>query len=311
MNDDAVVMTQPGFDAGVRTARTLLRGVWNNLETCALFQSSRDCMVGMPTHFCELDDIIGGLHKSELIVLAGRSGMGKSIFVQNVIRSVCRKEKARVALFSPESTAETVMRGIVAGETRFDARKIRNGRIGLFELEKLGRAASPVESFDLRIDDTPLPTLSELCGKMLHLKRKHDVNLVIIDYLQLIAADEPLGWNREREIAEIVRTIKKMARLMEVPVILVSQLSGKPEAGYDDRPVLSDLGGCGAIEQDADVVLLLHRPDYYNRDDRPGEADMIVAKHRNGPTGCATLAFIREQHRFKNFVPYNPEEAQK
>jgi replicative DNA helicase len=305
MNNDKSVseMAQPDFDVRIRSARTLLLEVWNDLKTCALFQ---DRMTGIPMHFAELDKALCGLRKGELIVLAGRPGIGKSIFVQSLIRNVCRKEDAHVALFSLESTAEAVMRGIVAGLAGIDANRIRDGNIGLDEMEKLSRASSVAEEFNLWIDDTPSLSLPDLRGKAFHLRHKHDIGLIVIDYLQLMSIPDSASWNREQDIAEIIRKVKELAKILKLPVILVSQLSREPETRHDNRPVLSDLCDSGAIEQDADVVLLLHRHEYYREDEHPGEAEMIVAKHRNGPAGHVRLAFIGSQHRFENLAAYVP-----
>ena len=288
----------PAFGRGMSTAKCLVRNMLHELER----RPSDQLIAGMPTHFADVDTMLGGLHNGELIVVAGRPGMGKSIFLQSLIRNVCRKNDARVALFSLEAKAETVMRGIVAGEAKIDANKIRDRDMEKEETEQMLRASDTVNAFKLWIDDTAMLSLQELCVAAIRLKQTHGVDLVIVDHLQLMTVLNSEVRSREQEIAEITGNLKDLARVMDVPIVLVSQLSRRPATRYDNRPILSDLRDSGSIEQDADIVLLLHRPEYYRKDERPGEIEISVAKQRNGPIGDVRLAFIGAQHRVENLA---------
>ncbi len=292
----------PGFGSQMSSAKRLVRNMRHELE----MRTSDQSIAGMPTHFVELDTILGGLHNGELIVVSGRPGMGKSIFLQSLIRNICRNNDARVAMFSLEAKARTVMRGIVAGEAKIDANKIRDINMHREETEQMFRASDMVAAFKLWIDDTAMLSLPELCVTALRLKQAHGIDLVIVDHLQLLTMRNPEGRSREQEIAEITRRLKELAKAMDVPIVLVSQMSRKPETRPDHRPLLSDLRDSGSIEEDADVVLLLHRPEHYRKDERPGEVDILVAKQRNGPTGAVRLAFIGAQHRFENLTRQEP-----
>ncbi len=296
--ETTAAVSLPRFSGGMSTAKCLVRNMLHDLEV----RSSAQSIAGLPTHFVELDRMLGCLHNGELIVVSGRPGMGKSVFLQSIIRNVCRRNDARVVMFSLDAKAGTVMRGIVAGEAKIDANKIRDRNMDKGETEKMFRASGAADAFRLWIDDTAKLSLQELCASALRLKETHGLDLVIVDHLQLMTFLNPEGRDRGQEITEITGCLKELAKIMDVPVILVAQMSRWPDIRHDHRPLLSDICDSVSIEQDADVVLLLHRHDYYWPDERPGEIDIIVAKQRNGPTGAVRLCFIGEHHRFENLA---------
>jgi replicative DNA helicase len=256
--------------------------------------------------------MLTGLHDDELIIVAGRPAMGKSTFALNVLRNVITRSNLPAVLFTLEMSAENIVRNMLAAQSRVNGQKMRNFNFSNEDRERLDIATEQLNDAPLFIDETPAISLAELRGKARHLKLRNDIRLIIIDYLQLMTASATArNRSREQEVSEVSRGLKALAKELHVPVIALSQLSRKPEGRQDNRPILSDLRESGAIEQDADVVLLLHRPSDYNKEDRPNEADVIIAKQRNGPTGDAHLAFFNDELRFENLAPqtsFNPND---
>ncbi len=287
----------------------VLKKTWDNIEK---FMTNRELVSGVATGFTELDQMLTGLHEDELIIIAGRPAMGKTTFALNVVRNVTTKSVRPVVFFTLEMSAENIARNILAAQARVEGQKMRNHSFSREEQDRLTNASSELNEAPFWIDETPAISLSELRGKCRHLKLRHDIQLIVIDYLQLMTASSiARSRSREQEVSEVSRGLKALAKELHVPVIALSQLSRKPEGRAEARPILSDLRESGAIEQDADVVLMLHRPEYYKADDRPGEAEVIIAKQRNGPTGTVNLAFINNQLRFENLAihaEYNPSE---
>ncbi len=297
------------FHGKILPMRDVLTKTWDNVEK---FMKNTDMVTGLATGFTELDQLLTGLHEDELIIVAGRPAMGKTTFALNIIRNVVTKAQRPAAMFTLEMSSENIARNILAAQARIEGQKLRHFNLSKDDMNKLTDASSQLIDAPLWIDETPAISLPELRGKARHLHVTRGIELVIIDYLQLMTASSiARNRSREQEVSEISRGLKALAKELHIPIIALSQLSRKPEGRQDSRPILSDLRESGAIEQDADVVLLLHRPDYYKADDHPGEAEIIVAKQRNGPTKPINLAFIGNQLRFENLAinaDYDPPE---
>ena len=282
------------------TFKEALDRTWDNIEA---FKSNKKLPDVVYTGFTELDHKLTGFHNDELIIAAGRPSMGKSTFALNVARNAAVKNGLPVAVFTLEMSAENIARNILIAHARADGQKVRDFSLGGREMTELADATAEILDAGIWIDETPAISVAELRGKARRLKLRHGVRLVIVDYLQLMtASSQARGRSREQEVSEVSRSLKALAKELHVPVLAISQLSRQPEGRTDKRPILSDLRESGGIEQDADVVLMLHRPEYYNPEDKPGEAEVIVAKQRNGPTGSVFLAFIGGQLRFESLA---------
>lgn len=297
------------FHGRVLPFNEILKKTWDNLEKS---WASNSAVSGLSTGYSELDDRLTGLHDDELIIIAGRPSMGKTTFALNMVRNVVVKSEKPVAMFTLEMSAEDIVRNILAAHARIEGQKLRSHSMNREDRERLGRASESLYGAPLWIDETPAISLSELRGKARHMKLRSDIQLIVIDYLQLMTASSlARNRSREQEVSEISRGLKALAKELHIPVIALAQLSRKPEGRQENKPILSDLRESGAIEQDADVVLMLHRHEYYTPGEREGEASVIIAKQRNGPTGEVTLSFIKNQLRFENFSPtgdYSPSE---
>ena len=294
------------FHGNALPMNEVLKKTWDNLEK---LWTNKNMTSGLATGFTELDQMLTGFHEDELIIVAGRPAMGKTTFALNVIRNVVTKSRRAAVLFTLEMSAENIARNILSAQARVEGQKLRHHSLSRDDMEALSRASEQLNDAPLWIDETPAISLSELRGKARHLKLRHDIALIIIDYLQLMTASSiARNRSREQEVSEISRGLKALAKELHIPVVALSQLSRKPEGRTNPVPILSDLRESGAIEQDADVVLMLHRPEYYASKDTPdsdrkaGEAEVIIAKQRNGPTGTAHLAFIGNQLRFENLA---------
>jgi replicative DNA helicase len=264
-------------------------------------------ITGVSTGFYDLDDKTSGLQKSELIVIAARPSMGKSSLVLNIAEHVGTKEKKPVLIFSMEMSAQQVAQNMLCSNAKIDAHLLRTGKLVDSQFSKLPLAMGDLSESAIFIDDTPGLGLLELRAKARRLKLQHDIQLVIIDYLQLMEVKERKRTDsREQEISSISRGLKALARELEAPVIAVSQLNRSVETREGHIPRMSDLRESGSIEQDADVVILLHREDYYDPTKKPGEVELNIAKQRNGPTGKVTLTFRREFLRFENYQKNTP-----
>ncbi len=256
-------------------------------------------MSGVPTGFVDLDRLTNGLHAGQLIVVAARPGLGKSTFGLDVARAASIRHQLPSAIFSLEMSKIEITMRLLSAEARVPLHHLRSGRLSEDDWTKLARRMGEVSEAPLFVDDSPNMTMMEVRAKARRLRQRHGLRLVVLDYLQLMSSSKRVE-SRQQEVAELSRGLKLLAKELEVPVIAISQLNRGPEQRTDKRPQLSDLRESGSIEQDADVVLLLHREDYYERESpRAGEADFIVAKHRNGPTDTITVAF---QGHFSRFV---------
>ncbi len=276
--------------------------VMTALERIETAAKTKGEVTGVPTGFVDLDRKLCGLQPSDLILIAARPSMGKTALALNIAQYVAFKKHMGVALFSLEMSKEQLVNRLFALESHVDAQSIRTGNLKDSDWEKLVEGAGIIGASNLIIDDTPGITVSELRSKCRKYKLEHDVQLVIVDYLQLMSGS--LGKkneNRQQEISEISRSLKALARELNVPVLALSQLSRAPESRPDKRPMLSDLRESGAIEQDADVVMFLYRDEYYNPDtEYKNQAEVIIAKQRNGPVGTVDLAWLAEYTKFAN-----------
>jgi replicative DNA helicase len=276
----------------------------DSLERVEVLYQTKGAIAGIPTGFYDLDKITSGLQKSDLIVVAARPSMGKTALVLDIAQHMGIEQRLPVAIFSLEMTKEQVGLRMLCSQARINQHKLKTGQLAEEDWGKLTSAARRLSESPIFIDDTPNLSVLEIRAKTRRLASKQgSLGLVVIDYLQLIRGRTKIE-NRQQEISEISRSLKALARELEVPVISVSQLSRAVEARTDKRPMLSDLRESGAIEQDADLVLLLMRPGYYNSKslELKGIAEVTIAKQRNGPTGTIPLTFIEEYAKFENCV---------
>jgi len=287
----------------------ILHEVFKDIESM-----SRDRITGLRTYFRDLDDLTCGLQPSELIIIAGRPSMGKTTFALNVASRIALggwqpRDPAKgvpVAIFSLEMAKPVIARNILCGYAKVDAHRLRRGLLPHDEIQALITRAGDLYEAEIYIDDTPGLSLRDLRTRARRLKmRVPGLALLIVDYLQLM--EHPGVENRQQEISAISRGLKSLARELKIPIMALSQLSRQTEAREGGVPRMSDLRESGSIEQDADLILLLYREERYNPGARPGEADLIVAKQRNGPTGTVTVTFLRQFLRFEDFL--QPEEA--
>ena len=257
---------------------------------------------GVPTGFTELDELTNGLHAGQMIVIAARPGMGKSTLGLDFLRSCSIKNRLSSVVFSLEMSKSEIVMRLLSAEAKIKLADMRSGRMSDDDWTRLARRMSEISEAPLYIDDSPNLTMMEIRAKARRLKQKSDLRLVVIDYLQLMTSGKKVE-SRQQEVSEFSRQLKLLAKELEVPVVAMSQLNRGPEQRTDKKPMLADLRESGAIEQDADMVILLHRPDAFERDDpRGGEADLIVAKHRNGPTRTVTVAHQLHLSRFTNMA---------
>ncbi|VEG47130.1 replicative DNA helicase [Mycolicibacterium flavescens] len=257
---------------------------------------------GVPTGFVELDDLTNGLHPGQMIVIAARPGMGKSTLGLDFLRSCSIKHHMSSVIFSLEMSKSEIVMRLLSAEAKIKLADMRSGRMNDDDWTRLARRMSEISEAPLYIDDSPNLTMMEIRAKARRLKQKSDLRLIVLDYLQLMTSGKKVE-SRQQEVSEFSRQIKLLAKELEVPVVAMSQLNRGPEQRTDKKPMLADLRESGAIEQDSDMVILLHRPDAFERDDpRGGEADLIIAKHRNGPTKTITVAHQLHLSRFANMA---------
>ena len=262
-------------------------------------------ITGVPTGFSELDYKTAGLHGSDLILLAARPAMGKSAFALNIAANVALKANTPVAIFNLEMSKDQLVNRILCSEAMVDSNKVRTGKLEEDDWAKLANIVGPLSDSRIYIDDTPGISIMEIRTRCRKLKMEKDIGLIIIDYLQLVQGSSKKSSSREQEIAEISRSLKILAKELNVPVIALSQLSRAAEARQDHRPMLSDLRESGAIEQDADIVMFLYRDDYYNPDsEKKNVAEVILAKHRAGSTGTVELLWMGSYTKFANLDKY-------
>jgi replicative DNA helicase len=278
-----------------------------SLDTIEKLHARKELITGVPTGFTDLDEMTSGLQSSDLIIVAARPSMGKTSLVLNIAQHVGTKTDMSVGIFSLEMSKEQLFLRMLTAEARIDAHRLRGGFLGERDWGKLSQAIGTLSEAKIFIDDTPSIGVLEMRAKCRRLASQHGLNLVIIDYIQLMQGRGRFE-NRTLELASISRSLKGLAKELSVPIVVLSQLSRAPESRSDHRPQLSDLRESGALEQDADVVVFIYREDVYADKnpspaaDTSGVAELIIGKQRNGPTGVVKLAFIREFTRFENLA---------
>lgn len=297
--------------------RSLMREAFQELEER---KNHKDGLTGVPSGFTKLDQVTSGWQKSDMVIIAARPGMGKTAFVVSALRNAAVEFNMPVAIFSLEMSAVQLVNRMISAEAELESEKIKRGKLAPDEWQQLIHKTAKLTEAPIYIDDTPALSILELRAKCRRLKQKHDVQLIVIDYLQLMTGDSSKSGggagNREQEIASISRALKNIAKELSVPVIALSQLSRAVETrGGDKKPQLSDLRESGSIEQDADMVMFLYRPEYYGMtQDENGMpttnmGEVIIAKHRNGSLGTVQLKFIGKYTKFSDLdlVPENAE----
>lgn len=267
-----------------------------------------DGVYGVPTDFIELDELTGGLHGGQMIVIAARPGVGKSTLALDIARSAAIHHHMATVFFSLEMSRTELAMRILSAEGKISMGRLKKGDLDTEGWTNLATLQGRIDSAPLFIDDSPNMTLMEIRAKCRRLKQRNDLKLVVLDYLQLMSSGKKVE-SRQQEVSEFSRSLKLLAKELDVPVIALSQLNRGSEQRTDKRPMVSDLRESGSIEQDADMVILLHREDMYNPDsERVGEADMIIAKHRGGPTRTIPLAFSGKYSRFNNMANEAPPQ---
>lgn len=275
------------------------------LDQVEYAQQNGGLVTGVPTGFTDLDRLLHGLHPGQLIIVAGRPGLGKSTCGLDIVRAAAIKHRFPSAIFSLEMSKVEITMRLLSAEARVPLDVLRSGQLSDDDWSRLARRMGEIADAPIFVDDTPSMTLMEIRSKARRLKQRHDLKLIVVDYLQLLTPNQKLI-NPVDQITDLSRGLKLLSKEVECPVVAVSQLNRGPETRTDKRPALADLRGSGSIEQDADVVILLHRDDYYDKESpRAGEADFIVAKHRNGATDTVTVAAQLHLSRFVDmaFVP--------
>jgi len=292
---EVLAVTDERTSKDITTLADIIEDTFGEIEAAGKRGSG---LVGVPTGFADLDKLTNGFHPGQMIVIAARPAIGKSTLAVDIARSVAIRHGMTTAIFSLEMSRNEIMMRILSAETRVLLQNLRKGNVDEDGWAKLAAKMGDLTDAPLLIDDNASITMLDIRAKCRRLKQKHDLKLVIIDYLQLMSAGRRVE-NRQQEVSEISRAVKLMAKELEVPVIALSQLNRGPEQRSDKKPLMSDLRESGSLEQDSDVVILLHREDAYDKESpRAGEADLIVAKHRNGPTDTITVAFQGHYSRF-------------
>lgn len=287
--------------------KDILVRTYDNIE---MLHNRKGEITGIPTGFSELDRMTAGFQRNDLIIVAARPSVGKTAFALNIAQNVGTKTDENVAIFSLEMGAEQLVMRMLCAEGNIDAQNLRTGALTDEDWRKLTMAMGSLSNSGIYIDDTPGVRISEIRSKCRRLKQEHGLGMILIDYLQLIQGSGRSKENRQQEVSEISRSLKALARELEVPVIALSQLSRGVEQRQDKRPIMSDIRESGSIEQDADIVAFLYRDDYYDKEsENKNIIEIIIAKQRNGPTGTVQLAFVKEYNKFVNLERRFDESA--
>ena len=302
------------FQRGTQEFVRIKELMWDAMERIEARHRGDESVQGVASGFADLDAMTNGFQPSDLIIVAARPSMGKTSFCLDVAANAAIDGQVPVAIFSLEMSREQLVERLLASESFVDLQRLRTGKLRDEDFPRLSGAAGRLGSAKIWIDDTPAITLLELRSKARRMKAEHDIGLLVVDYLQLMQGP-PQSESRQAEISFISRSLKALARELRIPLMALSQLSRAPEQrGGDRRPMLSDLRDSGAIEQDADLVLFLYRAEMYaghlsdkDLEGKEGMAELIVSKHRNGPTGSVTLTFNKNCTRFDSFTPRNPD----
>jgi replicative DNA helicase len=278
--------------------KDVLVRTYDNIE---LLHNRKGDITGIPTGFAELDRMTAGFQRNDLIIVAARPSVGKTAFALNIAQNVGTKAGENVAIFSLEMGAEQLVMRMLCAEGNINAQNLRTGSLTDEDWRKLTMAMGSLSNTGIFIDDTPGIRINEIRSKCRRLKQEYGLGMILIDYLQLIQGSGRSNENRQQEVSEISRSLKQLARELEVPVIALSQLSRGVEQRQDKRPMMSDIRESGSIEQDADIVAFLYRDDYYDKEsENKNIIEIIIAKQRNGPVGTVSLAFVKEYNKFVN-----------
>ena len=277
--------------------------VKSSFKTIESLYEKKEHLTGVPTGFADIDELTSGFQPSDLIIIAGRPSMGKTAFCLNVAQYASMNKKLTVAVFSLEMAKEQLVMRMLCSEARIDAHRLRSGFLGQTDWPKLSTAAGRLADASIYIDDTPALSSMEMRAKTRRLKADKGLDLVIVDYLQLMSGRSTRSDNREQEISEISRSLKALAKELGVPVVALSQLNRGVESRMDKRPILADLRESGAIEQDADVIIFIYRDEIYNKESmEKGIAEIIIGKQRNGPVGMRKLTWLDKYTRFEDLT---------
>jgi len=287
--------------------KDVLIDVYDNIEQ--LHNSDND-VTGVATGYRELDRMTSGFQRNDLIIVAARPSVGKTAFALNIAQNVAINSDENVAIFSLEMGADQLVQRMLCAEGNIDSQRLRTGKLENEDWSKLTMAMGSLSNAGVYIDDSPGIRVSDIRSKCRRLKQEHGLGMIIIDYLQLISGSESSRENRQQEVSEISRSLKGLARELEVPLIALSQLSRGVEQRQDKRPMMSDLRESGSIEQDADIVSFLYRDDYYDDEsEQQNIIEIIISKQRNGPTGTVELAFVKEYNKFVDLDRTYGDEA--
>lgn len=278
--------------------KDVLVRTYDNIEE---MHNRKGDITGLETGFTELDRMTAGFQRNDLIIVGARPSVGKTAFALNIAQNVAKKTGENVAIFSLEMGAEQLVMRVLCAEGNIDAQRLRTGSLTDEDWGKLTMAMGSLSNAGIFIDDTPGVRITDIRSKCRRLKQEHGLGMIMIDYLQLILGSGRSGENRQQEVSEISRSLKQLARELQVPVIALSQLSRGVEQRQDKRPMMSDIRESGSIEQDADIVAFLYRDDYYDKESEDRNIiEIIIAKQRNGPVGTVKLAFVKEYNKFVN-----------
>ena len=291
-----------------QSIKDILVEAYDNIE---LLHNRKGDVTGIPTGFVELDRMTAGFQRNDLIIVAARPSVGKTAFALNIAQNIATKTDENVAIFSLEMGAQQLVMRMLCAEGNIDAQRLRTGKLMEEDWQKLTMAMGSLSNAGIYIDDTPGIRVNEIRAKCRRLKQEKGLGMILIDYLQLIQGNSTRrSENRQQEVSEISRTLKAIARELEVPVIALSQLSRGVESRQDKRPMMSDIRESGSIEQDADIVAFLYRDDYYDKEsEKQNIIEIIIAKQRNGPVGTVELAFIKEYNKFVNLEHHRSEQG--
>jgi replicative DNA helicase len=300
-------VAQRKSSSSFKAIKDVLVDTYDKIE---LLTNTKGDLTGVPTGFVELDRMTAGFQRNDLIIVAARPSVGKTAFALNISQNVATKTNENVAIFSLEMGADQLVMRMLCAEGNINAQSLRTGDLSPEEWEKLTMAMGSLSNAGIYIDDTPGVRVNEIRAKCRRLKQEHGLGMIMIDYLQLIQGSGRSGENRQQEVSEISRTLKGIARELEVPVIALSQLSRGVESRQDKRPMMSDIRESGSIEQDADIVAFLYRDDYYDKEsENKNIIEIIIAKQRNGPVGTVELAFVKEYNKFVNLERRHDESG--
>lgn len=289
-----------------------LKELQEKQEKYALKGAEESGITGIPSHFTDLDKLINGLNNSNLMILAARPAMGKTLLALNIAENVCFKSKVPVGIFSLEMSAEQLVHRIVCSQAEVESEKIKTGSLNGAEYQRIVSSVSDIQKHVMIIDDQPGLKITDLRARARRMKESYGIGFLVIDYLQLLSGSSSgrSSENRQNEISEISRMLKNLARELNIPILCLSQLSRKVEERQGHRPMMSDLRESGSIEQDSDIVMFLFRREYYDKNDKPGMAEIIIAKNRHGGVGTVNLTFRKDFVQFVNYLPTKYEKVE-